>query len=135
MAANEKKKTIVNDPPTEVLAKPQRRRFTAKYKLKILQKVDACEEPGAIGALLRKEGLYSSHLVKWRELRQQGALAGLAPKKRGPKPAVRDERENELQALRAQVASLTARAEHAEALVALQKKLAELLQPPTRGTR
>lgn len=72
-------------PPTEVTSKAKRRFFTAEYKKKILQEVDACTEPGQIGALLRREGLYSSHLVEWRRLREQGALAGLAPKQRGPK--------------------------------------------------
>lgn len=71
--------------PTEVVAKAQRRRFTAEYKREILRKVDACTEPGAIGALLRHEGLYSSHLAEWRKLRDRGELAGLEPKKRGPK--------------------------------------------------
>ena len=67
------------------MAKAKRRRFTAEYKRKILREADACTEPGAIGAMLRREGLYSSHLVEWRKLRDRGELAGLEPKKRGPK--------------------------------------------------
>ena len=69
----------------EVLERPQRRRFTAKYKLQVLQQADACTEPGEIGVLLRREGLYSSHLSSWRRLRESGALAGLTPHKRGRK--------------------------------------------------
>ena len=79
--------------PTEVVAKAKRRRFTAEYKRKILREVDACTEPGAIGALLRREGLYSSHLVEWRKLRDRGELAGLEPKKRGPKARAQPARE------------------------------------------
>jgi transposase len=67
------------------VAKAKRRRFTAEYKRKILHEADSCTEPGSIGALLRREGLYSSHLVEWRKLRERGELAGLEPKKRGPK--------------------------------------------------
>ena len=73
-----------NDP--EVLEKPKRRRFSATDKLRILERADACTREGEIGALLRSEGLYSSHLSNWRRLRESGALAGLAPHKRGPKP-------------------------------------------------
>ena len=68
------------------MAKAKRRRFTAEYKQKILREADACVEPGAIGALMRREGLYSSHLVEWRRLRERGELAGLEAKRRGPKP-------------------------------------------------
>ena len=70
--------------PTEVTSKAKRRRFTAEYKRKVLQEADACAESGQIGALLRREGLYSSHLVTWRHARERGELEGLAPKKRGP---------------------------------------------------
>jgi len=116
-------------------AKATRRRFTAKYKLKILKKADACEAHGALGELLRKEGLYTSHLALWRKQRELGVLAGLAPKKRGPKPVERDERDEQIEALRKELDSLTARAERAEALLELQKKVAELLSTATRGTR
>ena len=68
----------------EVEAKPERRQFTAEYKRRILEEADACTEPGQIGALLRREGLYSSNLVHWRKLRAEGALKALTPKKRGP---------------------------------------------------
>src|SRR3989304_7701741 len=71
----------------EVGGKATRRRFSAEYKLKILQEADACREPGEIGALLRREGLYFSNITTWRAQRRKGALAGLAQKKRGPAPA------------------------------------------------
>jgi len=70
---------------TEVVAKAQRRRFTAEYKRRIVREADRCTTAGAIGALLRREGLYSSHLTTWRAARDRGELEGLAPKKRGPK--------------------------------------------------
>jgi transposase len=133
MTTNEKKTT--RDPPTEVVAKATRRKFTAKYKLKILKKADACDAPGAVGELLRKEGLYTSHLALWRKQREQGAVAGLAPRRRGPKPAERDERDDRIVALSKDVEALTLRAERAEALIELQKKVSELLSTATRGTR
>ena len=71
-------------PDTEVKSKSTRRRFAAKYKRQILREAAACTKPGEIGALLRREGLYSSHLAKWREQAEAGELSGLAPKRRGP---------------------------------------------------
>ena len=85
MSATER---ALSEPEIEVVAKATRRRFTAEYKRKILQEADACKTPGAIGALLRREGLYSSHLTTWRAARERGELAG-APKKRGPVAAGR----------------------------------------------
>lgn len=73
-------------PDPEVTPRAQRRRFSAAYKLRIVQQADGCSEPGEIGALLRREGLYSSHLVEWRRARDQGLLDALAPKRRGPRP-------------------------------------------------
>jgi transposase len=72
----------------EVVAKATRRRFTVEYKRRIVREADACKTPGAIGTLLRREGLYSSHLTTWRAARERGDLAG-APKKRGPAPTGR----------------------------------------------
>ena len=68
----------------EVVAKAERRRFTAEYKLKVLREADHCKQPGEIGALLRREGLYWSNLTNWRKQRERGELAGLSAKKRGP---------------------------------------------------
>jgi transposase len=114
----------------QVVAKPHRRVFTAEYKRRILKAADACATPGAVGALLRREGLYSSHLVVWRRSRARGELAALTPKKRGRKPTPVDPRERKIAELERQVARLTARAERAEGLVDLQKKLAALLGRP-----
>lgn len=125
-------------PEVEVVAKASRRRFTAEYKRKILQEADACREPGAIGALLRREGLYSSNLTTWRAQRERGELAGLTPKKRGPAPHPKNPLAGKVAALERTVSRLTARAERAEALVELQKKVAELLGTPlpqNGGTR
>jgi transposase len=112
---------------TEVSGKAKRRRFSAKYKVRIVREADACKQTGEIGALLRREGLYSSHLVTWREQAERGELAALAPKKRGPKPKEVDLREKEIATLRREIAQLTRRAERAEAIIEVQKKLSTLL--------
>ena len=119
----------------QVVAKARRRVFTAEYKRRILKAADACATPGAVGALLRREGLYSSHLVVWRRARARGELAALTPKKRGRKPTPVDPRERKIAELERHVAQLTARAERAEALVELQKKLAVLLGRPLESER
>ncbi len=111
----------------EVLAKATRRRFSAEYKLKILREAEACRQPGELGALLRREGLYSSHLTTWRAQRERGELAGLTPKQRGPAPKPKNPLAGRVAALEREVTRLTARAQRAEALVELQKKVAELL--------
>lgn len=112
-------------------AKARRRRFTAEYKRRILEEVDACSKKGELGALLRREGLYSSHVASWRTVRLQHGLKGLTPKKRGPKerPPVGPEAKRVLE-LEREVRRLTVRAERAEAIVAVQKKVAELLGIP-----
>ena len=122
----------------EVVAKATRRRFTAAYKRKILRAADACTQPGAIGVLLRREGLYSSHLTTWRAQRERGELLGLAPKRRGPAPKPKNPLMAKVAALEREVTRYKARTERAEALVALQKKVAELLGialPQNGGTR
>jgi transposase len=111
----------------EVSAKAQRRRFTAEYKRKILQEADACKKPGEVGALLRREGLYSSHLATWRALRERGELAGLTPKKRGPKVRDVDERDLRIVELERQLARAEAKIERAELIIDVQKKLGRLL--------
>jgi transposase-like protein len=90
-----------------VTAKATRRRFTAEYKRKILQEADACER-GELGALLRREGLYSSHLIEWRRARDAGELAGLTPKKRGPKTQAPAPLAEKLAAVEREVARLKA---------------------------
>jgi len=114
----------------EVVAKPRRRTYAAEYKRRILKEADACTAPGAIGALLRREGLYSSLLVEWRRARGRGELAALTPKKRGRKATPVDPRDRKISELERQVAQLTGRAERAEILVAAQKNLAALLGRP-----
>ena len=111
----------------EVLAKATRRRFSAEYKLKILREAEACRQPGELGALLRREGLYSSNLTTWRAQRQAGELGGLAPKKRGPAPKAKNPLAPKVAALEREVTRYKARAERAETLVELQKKVTEFL--------
>lgn len=112
---------------TEVASKPRRRRFTAEYKRKILEEAAACTKPGEIGALLRREGLYSSNLVEWRRAQERGGLAGLAPKKRGPAAKEVNPLARKVAELERALAKAERRAERAEGLVELQKKVSELL--------
>jgi transposase len=112
---------------TEVVAKAKRRTFTAKYKREIVRLADACRETGEIGALLRREGLYSSHLTTWRREVEQRELAALEPRKRGPTTQPVDPREQENAALRRENAALKTRAERAELLVEIQKKVSMIL--------
>ena len=111
----------------EVVAKATRRRFTAEYKLRVLREADACTEPGEIGAVLRREGLYTSHLCLWRKQRRARELSGLAPARRGPVPKATNPLVAKVAALEKETRWLTARAERAEALVELQKKVSEIL--------
>ena len=114
----------------QVVAKPWRRTYPAEYKRRILKEADACTAPGAIGALLRREGLYSSLLVEWRRARGRGELAALAPKQRGRKPTPVDARDRKITELERQLAAMTGRAQRAEILVDAQKNLAALLGRP-----
>jgi transposase-like protein len=107
--------------------KASRRTFSAAEKLRILNEADACTQSGQIGALLRREGLYSSHLVKWRRLRAAGQLQALAPQPRGPKPSSPDPAAEELAQLRKENARLQARLAQAELIIDVQKKVAQLL--------
>jgi transposase-like protein len=116
----------------EVLAKATRRRFSAEYKLKILREAEACTQPGEIGALLRREGLYSSNLTTWRAQRERGELLGLTPKRRGPTPKAKNPLATKVAALEREVSRYKARAERAEALVELQKKVAAFLETEQR---
>ena len=111
-------------PDPEVVPKAQRRRFTAEYKLRILSEAEQCTRPGEIGALLRREGLYSSLLDKWRKQRRRGSLQALAPQRRGPKP---DLQSAEVARLRSENERLQARLKQAEAIIEVQKKLSSLL--------
>jgi transposase-like protein len=110
-------------PDSEVVAGPHRRRFSAEYKLSIIDQADSTQGAGAVGALLRREGLYSSHLATWRRQRKQGEFDALTPKKRGPKvvvsPLVKENREQQ-----AVIARLTKKLKNAELIIEVQKKVA-----------
>ena len=112
-------------PDPEVVPKAKRRKFTAEYKRRILEEADNCTEAGQIGALLRREGLYSSHLTTWRRQRDRGVLKGLSPKKRGRKR--KDELEREVARLQRENERLQASLEEAEMIIDVQKKLSRLL--------
>lgn len=110
-------------PDPEVSPKAKRRRFSAAYKLKILAEVD--KSPGQIGAILRREGLYSSHITTWRRQRHDGSVNALAAKRRGPKG--KSEAELEVERLKRENARLLRELEKAQILIDAQKKLAEIL--------
>jgi transposase len=114
-------------PNPEVLPKASRRTFSAAQKLRLLNEADACTQPGQIGALLRREGLYSSHLAKWRRLRAAGQLQALTPQPRGPKMVPLDPVAEELAQVRAENTRLLARLAQAELIIDVQKKVAQLL--------
>jgi transposase-like protein len=119
-------------PDPEVPQKAQRRRYSAAYKLQIIEEADRATEPGQIGALLRREGLYSSLLAAWRQQRRDGTLAG---RRRGRK--TKDPLEVENEQLRKENARLVHRLDQAETIISVQKKLSHLLgieQPTDEGT-
>lgn len=119
---------VVADP--EVPEKARRRRFTAEYKLRVLQEADACGEPGEIGALLRREGLYSSHLVVWRRQREEGTLQGLMPRKRGRKPQQKNPLAKKVAELERKNRRLEKRLKQAEIIIDVQKKVSQILGVP-----
>lgn len=113
---------------TEVTEKAKRRGFSAEYKRKVLAEAEACTKPGELGALLRREGLYSSHLAAWRKaVREHGEVRGLEPKKRGPKAAPKDARDARIAELEREKVRLKAELDRARAVIDLQKKLSEIL--------
>jgi transposase len=117
-------------PDSEVVAKARRRTFSMEYKIRILEEADAASAtPGGVGALLRQEGLYSSHLVSWRRERQAGILEALKPRKRGPR-SERNPLAEENQKLRRQNARLTEDLRKAQLIIDVQKKVAALLGNP-----
>lgn len=123
-------------PDTQVVPCVQRRRFTASYKRRILQEADGCVQPGQIGALLRREGLYFSNLSTWRRQSVRGELNGLSSKKRGP--AI-DVATREIEKLKRENEHLRKKLEKAETIIEVQKKLSKLLglidQTPKYGDR
>ncbi len=121
-------------PNPEVGAKAARRRFTAEYKLRILKQADACTEPGSLGALLRREGLYASNLKTWRRQRDEGVLSALKPKKRGRKEMVRNPLIEDNEKLRRENERLTERLRRAEIIIDVQKKVSQMLGAPPERT-
>lgn len=117
----------LDQPDPEVTPRARRRTFSAAYKARILAEADACTERGEIGALLRREGLYSSHLSNWRRQREAGELQSLTDKKRGRKPTL-DPKEAAIARLEQENARLQKQLEQAELIIAAQKKLAEALE-------
>jgi transposase len=120
----------VNPPNLEVSEKAVRRRFTAEYKLNILRQAEVCREPGGVGALLRREGLYSSHLTTWRRQRDAGILSGLKPKPRGRKANPHHPLQAEVEQLRKENNRLQRRLKKAELIIEIQKKISQMLGIP-----
>ena len=116
-------------PDPEVPAKSERRRFTAEYRLRMLKEADACKKHGELGALLRREGLYSSHLANWRRQRDRGELVAGRARKRGPTPKLIDPRVKQLEVDNRRLQRKLARA---ETIITLQKKVAEILGIPLK---
>jgi transposase len=111
----------------EVVGKAERRRFTAEYKQKVLREADKCQRPGEIGAFLRREGLYWSNLSTWRKQRESGELAGLSARNRGPERREKNPLADRVRELERENGRLKRRAERAEGIVELQKKVSEIL--------
>jgi transposase len=132
--AEESRRPTVVPAPTavdpELSSRPQRRRFTTQEKLGILAEIDQASQSGGIGSILRREGLYWSTLSRWREQRAAGMVKGLTPAKRGPRAAKPSPEAVELAQLRREYARLQQRLDRAEAIIDLQKKVAELLGIP-----
>jgi transposase len=117
-------------PDPEVPAGPKRRAFSPEYRLRILREADSCRAPGDVGGLLRREGLYSSHLTLWRRQREAGALSGMKARKRGPKAKAVDPRVKQLEKENARLAR---RLKQAETIIEIQKKVAALLGIPLKS--
>lgn len=123
-------------PDPEVPEKATRRKFSAEYKLRILRLADDCTDPGSLGSLLRKEGLYSSHLTTWRRQREQGMLKGLEPARRGRKATEPNPLMPELARLRKENERLEKRLKRAELIIEVQKKVSQMLGlDPPEGSR
>jgi transposase-like protein len=120
----------LNSSDPEVPEKAARRRFTAEYKLRILQQAEACRGEEGIGTLLRREGLYSSHLTTWRRQKEIGMLSGLSPKRRGRKASPRNPLQPEVDRLRKETDRLQKRLKQAELIIEVQKKISQMLGIP-----
>jgi len=114
-------------PDPEVTGKKPRRKFTTKYKLRMLKKADVCTEPGQLGAFLRQEGLYSSNLTTWRKQRDEGILIAMSPKKRGRKSQPKNPLAQEVARLQKENQQLKQKLKQAELIIDAQKKISEIL--------
>ncbi len=123
---------LANPPDPEVPEKSVRRHFTAEYKLNILRQAEGCREPGSMGALLRREGLYSSHLTTWRRQRDAGILSALKPKQRGRKAHPIHPFQTEVEQLRKENNWLQNRLKKAELIIDIQKKISQMLGIPLK---
>ena len=119
----------------EVSEKPIRRKFSGKQKLRILKMADSCTEPGSLGALLRREGLYPSNLKTWRRQREEGTLSGLTPKKRGRKKSVQNPFQFKVGQLEKENDQLKLRLKQAELIIEVQKKVSQILRMPLEGQK
>lgn len=117
-------------PGSEVLEHPGRKKFSAKYKLQILNEIDSAVQPGEKGAILRREGIYSSNISTWRKQRERGELEGLSPKKRGPKSAKPDPKDKQIKELERQNKRLQRKLARANLLLDIQKKISEITGIP-----
>ena len=117
-----------NRPDPEVPEKRPRRKFTAKYKLRVLQEAENCSAPGEVGALLRREGLYSSNLTAWRKQKEQGILQGVTPKKRGRKTKEKNPLAQRVAELERANRKLQSKLKKAEIIIDVQKKISQILQ-------
>jgi transposase-like protein len=123
---------VVADP--EVLEKARRRQFSAAFKVRIVEEADACTEPGQVGELLRREGLYSSHLTTWRKQRLDGSLRSLSPKKRGRKTRPANPLASRVADLERENAGLRNRLRQAELIIDVQKRVSQILGVPLVAT-
>ena len=124
------KVAVGSTPDPEVAALPKRRQFSPAYKRRIVREANACQVPGEVGALLRREGLYSSHLTHWRREVKAGENAALAPKPRGPKPDLAKAESRRVEVLEREVTRLRQKLGRAEQIIEAQKKLCEILGLP-----
>lgn len=118
---------IPRSPDPEVPARATRRHFSTRYKLSILEQAAACKTPGSIGSLLRREGLYSSHLSAWRDQREAGALDSQSVKKRGPKPEPVNPLARQVAYLKKEMRRAERKLIQAQAVIEYQKKLSKIL--------
>lgn len=129
------KPTLKPVPDPEVLDRPKRRTFTAEYKLRILRELDSHTEAGHVGEVLRREGLYSSHIVDWRRKREAGELQGLAAQKQGRPKRQRNPLEPEVDRLQRELARSQEELRKARLIIEVQKKVSEMLGIPTADER